>query len=128
MSGQALCSWMPKMVDEGVRFVFAFCRCYLDSNLIVLRRFMWSADRRRAAPSSFYCSTNSDLFWSAANPGWHKDNFEISLQSEKFVGRRQLSSEMFSLFCAFLIILMIKIKKVEVLPSFIRMNKFDVVL
>ena len=83
-------------VEWNCFFVLSFCRCYLDSNLIILRRFMWSVDQRKAAPSSFHCSANSDLFWSAANPGWHKDNFEISLQREKFVGRRQLSSEVFS--------------------------------
>ena len=88
-------------IEWNCFFVLSFNRCYLDSNLIILRRFMWSVDQRKAAPSSFHCSANSDLFWSAANPGWHKDNFEISLQREKFVGRRQLSSEMFSFLCLF---------------------------
>ena len=83
-------------IEWNCFFVLSFCRCYLNSNLIVLQRFMWSEDRRKAAPSSFHCSANSDLFWSAANPGWHKDNFEISLQREKFVGRRQLPTEVFS--------------------------------
>ena len=64
----------------------------LNSDLIVLQRFMWwvylGEARLKLVP---LLERNSDLFW-AANPGWHIDNFETRIAQRSFGERKKLKT------------------------------------
>ena len=65
----------------------------LNSDLIVLQRFMWwvylGEARLKLVP---LLERNSDLFW-AANPGWHIDNFETRIAQRSFWERKKLKTK-----------------------------------